>query len=134
MNTLRSLAPWLDARLIAGRLQVAGAELLVALGAEAWCNKCKALRPAFEALCAAQAPAHVTWLWLDLDEHAALLGNFVPDDLPLVLRWRAGELVQAAVLRGIDPEARPGERLEGVPLPPDAPALWVTLQQQDWAQ
>ncbi len=129
-----ALDPWTDAQALAQRLRVPGAELLVALGAEAWCDKCKTLRPLFEQLCAAQAPAQVTWLWLDLEEHAEFLGDFVPEDLPLLLRWRAGQLIQAAVLEAIDPTAQPFERLRDLPLPADAPPLWAAFAQADWAR
>jgi thiol-disulfide isomerase/thioredoxin len=93
---------WADADFISRRLRQPGAELLVVVGAEAWCPKCKRLRPAFEQLCQA-LPAHILWLWLDLEDHAEFLGNFIPPNLPLLLRWRAGQCVQAAVLQDIDP-------------------------------
>jgi hypothetical protein len=130
------LDPWEDAQAIAQQLRPPGAELLIALGAEAWCTKCQALRPAFEALCATQAPAQVTWLWLDLEDHAEFLGNFLPDDLPLTLRWRAGQFLQAAVLESI--EAGPDgqlltERIREVPKPQDLPDLWAVFAQGSWA-
>lgn len=127
------LDPWADAQRIARRLQQPGAELLVALGAEAWCGKCQILRPRFEQLCAAQAPATLTWLWLDLEDHAEFLGDFVPEELPLLLRWREAKLVQAALLEGIDSEAVLHDRLRELPLPADAPALWQALAQANWA-
>lgn len=100
----RALDPWADASFISGHLRQPDAELLVVLGAEAWCPKCKRLRPAFEQMCQA-LPAHILWLWLDLEDHAEFLGNFIPPNLPLLLRWRAGQCVQAAVLQDIDPVA-----------------------------
>ena len=97
----RTLDPWADASFISQHLRQPGAELLVVLGAEAWCPKCKRLRPAFEQMCQV-LPAHILWLWLDLEDHAEFLGNFIPPNLPLLLRWRAGQCVQAAVLQDID--------------------------------
>ncbi len=129
-----ALDPWTDAQALAQRLRAPGSELLVALGAEAWCDKCKTLRPLFEQLCSAQAPAQVTWLWLDLEEHAEFLGDFVPEDLPLLLRWRAGQLVQAAVLEGILLEQQPAEQLRLLQLPADAPELWRVFSAAGWAQ
>lgn len=138
MTTPRSapLDPWNDAETIARRLATPNAELLVALGAEAWCEKCRALRPAFESLCKERAPASMTWLWLDLEEHAEFLRDFVPGDLPLLLRWRLGQLRQVAVLEGIDlaaPAGAAAERLRALPLTPDVPDLWAALSTQDWA-
>lgn len=136
MTGMSLLDPWADAQAIARRLSQSDAELLIALGAEVWCAKCKALRPAFEALCASRAPAAMTWLWLDLEDHAEFLGSFVPEDLPLLLRWRQGKLLQAAVLEAIDP-ATPSssavERLREVPIPADVPNLWAAFSTQDWA-
>jgi hypothetical protein len=87
--------------------------------------------------CAAtQAPAQVTWLWLDLEDHAEFLGNFLPDDLPLTLRWRAGQFLQAAVLESI--EAGPDgqlltEHIRERPKPQDLPDLWAVFAQGSWA-
>lgn len=136
MSAPKLLDPWLDAQTIAARLKRPGAELLVALGAETWCDKCKTLRPAFEALCATRAPDSMTWLWLDLEDHAEFIGDFVPEDLPLLLRWRAGQLVQVAVLEGIDPNPLAGNApdwLRALPIPADAPDLWAALSAQNWA-
>jgi hypothetical protein len=97
--------PWDDGPAIAAHLQRPGAELLVVLGAEAWCDKCRRLRPRFEVVCRAQMPVHVLWMWLDLEEHAEFLGDFVPADLPLLLRWREGRCVQASIIKDIDPQS-----------------------------
>jgi hypothetical protein len=128
------LDPWLDAARIASQLQATDAELLVALGAEAWCEKCRNLRQPFEALCVAQAPANCTWLWLDLEEHEEFIGDFVPEDLPLLLRYRAGELVRAVVLEGVDTEPELRDRLREVPIPDVAPDLWRAFTNKDWAR
>ncbi|WP_269632143.1 thioredoxin family protein [Pelomonas sp. BJYL3] len=130
------LDPWNDAQAIAQRLGQPGAELLVALGAEGWCIKCQSLRPRFEELCATQEPPQVTWLWLDLEDHAEFLGDFVPEDLPLLLRWRQGRLQQVAVLEAIDPAPAPGalpERLRELPISAELPDLWAAFSARNWA-
>lgn len=136
MNTPASLDPWQDAQTIAERLRAPDAELVVALGTEAWCDKCKTLRPAFEALCAEKAPASMTWIWLDLEDHAEFIGDFVPDDLPLLLHYRQGQLAQATVLEAIEspaPDQPLRERLRSLHGDADYPDLWATLSRQDWA-
>ena len=145
--TMPALDPWADADFISRRLRQPGAELLVVVGAEAWCPRCKRLRPAFETLLPC-LPAHVLPLWLDLEDHAEFLGGFVPPDLPLLLRWRAGQCIQAALVQHIDPVAVPPEprvRLQGLMLAGDSlldpnentllplPPLWTALGQGDWA-
>lgn len=113
---MRALDPWTDARFISRHLRQPSAELLVVLGAEAWCPKCKRLRPAFEQMCQA-LPTHILWLWLDLEDHAEFLGNFIPPNLPLLLRWHAGQCVQVAVLQDIDPGASgPAQHVRMQPL------------------
>lgn len=86
------LDPWLDAAQIAASLRQ---RLVVLLGAESWCAKCRELRPVFEA--AALEASGEAWLWLDLEEHAEFVGDFIPDDMPLLLVYCEGELVHSAV-------------------------------------
>lgn len=142
-----SLDPWTDAQAIAQRLRQSDIELLVVLGAEDWCHKCKHLRPAFESL-VSSLPAHILPLWLDLEDHAEFLGVFLPPDLPLLLRWRAGRCVQAALVRDIDLAAVPPQprvRLQDLTLAGESlvdpkenmllplPPLWTALGRGDWA-
>jgi hypothetical protein len=132
------LDPWDDADTIARRLQVMGAELLVVIGAEAWCSKCARLRPLFDAAQAAQPAAHGVWMWLDLEDHAEFLGGFVPDDLPLLLRWRDGVCVQAALVLDVDAEADAATMAQGLlprslAIPTDVPDLWAGFARGDWS-
>ena len=148
MSRRVNIDPWADAQAIAGQLQQPDAELLVVLGAEAWCSKCQRLRPAFEQL-TSSLPAQVLPLWLDLEDHAEFLGSFVPPDLPLLLRWRQGQCMQAAVLLDIQPDATdPAQRVRLQPLvlqgeqledPNDGalinlPPLWRAFCSGGWAQ
>lgn len=108
--------PWDEAQSLARQLSRPDAELLVIVGAEAWCQKCLRLRPLFDDLCAESMPAHVVWMWLDLEDHADFLDGFIPPDLPLLLRWRQGVCVQAAVVDSIDRDAAPADRVRLKPL------------------
>jgi thiol-disulfide isomerase/thioredoxin len=142
--TLRD--PWNDAQAIAQRLRQIGTELLVVVGAEAWCDKCRRLRPAFERL-SAELPDHVLPMWLDLEDHAEFLGGFIPPDLPLLLRWRQGICMQAAVVEDIDLAATPAERVSLKPLVIEGsrvrdphqgelvelPELWTEFAARSWA-
>jgi hypothetical protein len=125
-----SLDAWADAALIAKRLTPDNAELLIAIGAEAWCARCRTLRPAFESHCQTQAPAGVVWLWLDLEDHAEFIGDFIPEDLPLLLRYRAGRIVQAAVIEEMDAHTL---KLRDMPKPDIKPSLWTVFSAQNWA-
>lgn len=127
--------PWLHASSLAQRLREPGTELLVVLGAESWCGKCQRLRPDFDLL-AQSLPAHVLPLWLDLEDHADFLNGFVPDDLPLLLRWREGQCVQVAVLESIDSAPASGASPVGMrqqPITADLPDLWSVLSARNWA-
>jgi hypothetical protein len=133
MSTPHPLDPWLDAKPISQRLRNPGAILTVALGAEAWCERCMELRPIFEMSMA----EHETRLWLDLDEHADFLGGYLPEELPLILQWIEGRLSRIAVLEGTDESQTspvPTARLRELPLSTEPPNLWSVLTKQDWAQ
>lgn len=89
--------PWTDARLIAERQQLPGARLVVILGAEAWCEKCRSLRPHIEAQ-AASAPGSDTWIWLDLEDHAEFLGEYMPEDLPQLIVYEGAAMTTCQIL------------------------------------
>lgn len=97
----RQLDPWRDGPLIAQHLANPSTRLFIVLGAEAWCQKCRQVRPAFNtwAKQAALRGELCLWLWLDLEDHAELLGGYIPDDLPLLLEYGAGQLVRSVVVR-----------------------------------
>lgn len=85
------LDPWRDASRIAARLAQAHTLLVLVVGAEQWCWRCRALRPVFDQL-AALASEHEVWLWLDLEEHTEFIGDFYPDNLPVLLTYRGEQL------------------------------------------
>lgn len=138
--------PWSDAQALAQHLQRPDAELLAVIGAEAWCEKCRRLKPAFEALCASAMPDQAAWMWLDLEDHSDFLGGFIPPDLPLLLRWRAGVCVQAAVLEDIAVDGPVAQRVRLKPLvdeqaidpfetpQPELPDLWSEFGSAAWAR
>lgn len=96
---MKPLDPWDDAAEIATRLHRPGSVLMVLIGAEAWCQKCRDLRPHFDAL-RTQLPANVVALWMDLEEHAEFLGEYVPESLPELCIYRSRKLSQKTILDG----------------------------------
>jgi hypothetical protein len=138
--------PWNEAQGLAQHLQRPDAELLVVIGAEAWCEKCRRLKPAFEALCASAMPDHAAWMWLDLEDHSDFLAGFIPPDLPLLLRWRQGVCVQVAVVENIAVDSPVAQRVRLKPLVDEVtanpiesdlrelPALWSEFGRAAWAR
>jgi hypothetical protein len=143
--TMPAFDPWSDAQGLARHLQRPDAELLVVIGAEAWCEKCRRLKPLFEALCASAMPVQAAWMWLDLEDHSDFLAGFIPPDLPLLLRWRAGVCVQVAVVEDIAVEGPLAPRVRMRPLvdeetadlfegdPLELPSLWSEFARVAWA-
>ncbi|NMG72729.1 thioredoxin domain-containing protein [Parazoarcus communis] len=127
------LDPWNDAALIAGRLGSPYNRLIVVLSAEAWCEKCRQLRPHFDAI-ALDAHERELMLWLDIEDHLPFIGDYLPASLPELLIYRSTTLEYRQViesnLNALDaalsapPMADPG---------PD-PGIANRLALQDWAQ
>lgn len=122
--------PWDDASAIAQQLARPHAELAVVIGARAWCEKCRQLYPGFEAFAAQAHAVPRVSLWLDLEEHADFLGDFVPEDLPLWLQYREGRLVDYRVLSAIDGSGVSGDAARPEITPPD---LWQVFTAATWA-
>ncbi|MDQ1834714.1 thioredoxin family protein [Massilia scottii] len=93
----QTLDPWNDAGILAKRLKLPGSRLLIVVGAEAWCTRCRKIRPDFDSL-AVGANADEIWLWLDVEEHAQFLGDYLPENLPMILVYHGERLVSSAVL------------------------------------
>jgi thioredoxin-like negative regulator of GroEL len=127
----QALDPWLDAQVIAQRLAQPEAELVVVIGAQGWCEKCRRLRPAFDRLAANRQGLRDVWLWLDLEEHAEFLGGYIPDDLPLLLQFRAGRLVDWGVASEF---GQAQWQIAAAPASADHPTpLWDILTVRNWA-
>ncbi|NHZ93420.1 thioredoxin [Massilia sp. CCM 8733] len=91
------LDPWTDAAAIATRLNAPSARLTLIIGATGWCETCRTLKPVFESLAAEHGGKNDTWLWLDLEDHAEFLDDFIPDSLPLLVSYRGAQLTHALV-------------------------------------
>lgn len=91
------LDPWTDAATIATRLNAPSARLTLIIGATGWCETCRTLKPVFESLAAEQGEKNETWLWLDLEDHAEFLDDFIPENLPLLVSYRGAQLTHALV-------------------------------------
>ncbi|AXV82009.1 MULTISPECIES: thioredoxin [Ralstonia solanacearum species complex] len=125
------LDPWTHAREIAERLSHPSARLVVVLGAESWCEKCRTLRPAFDAW-AMQAAPHEVRLWLDIEDHAEFIGPDLPADLPMLIAYEGARLTHAHVLKpGIETIEH---ALDGAGKPAQAdPGILARLTRENWA-
>jgi hypothetical protein len=125
------LDPWHDAATIAARLTAPMARLVVLIGAESWCERCRTLKPAFEAMALQREGQDETWIWLDLEDHADFLDGFIPDDLPILMQYSGADLSGALVGRAVTASAFAspvaGPSLTGLP------DLRVRLMATDWA-
>lgn len=72
---------------LAGLLASPPASLVVALCA-AWCDTCRGFRPVFERLAAARSD--LLFLWLDVDDDAAVAGDIEIDGFPSLAVFRSG--------------------------------------------
>ncbi len=123
--------PWLDAADIAERLQQPEGTLVAVIGARAWCAKCRLLHSEFARLAGLSKASNTVWLWLDLEDHSEFLGRFVPEDLPLLLHLRGGQLVEAGAIETFDHtgwRVRPSGQAE------DLPPLWKIFSTTNWAE
>lgn len=126
------LDPWTDAQRIAERLRRPRAKLVVVIGAEAWCERCRQFRPMFERW-SSQAAESETWLWLDLEEHAEFLQGYLPDDLPQLLVYEAAQLICQRTVPTSE------ANLDDLLSPPLAskpfadPGILASLTRSDWA-
>ncbi len=125
------LCPWRDARVIAERLRQPGARLVIALGAESWCGKCRTLRPHFDRLVAVASDSE-TWLWLDLEDHAEFIGDYIPNDLPQLIVYDGPTLVQCQTLTTAF-EAPKAELADDLDVDPrHLSGIRLNLMQEDW--
>jgi hypothetical protein len=130
MNSL--LDPWLDAEALAHRLSRTGSQLIIVIGAEAWCQKCRDLRPIFDAR-ANLAAKNETWLWLDMEEHAEFIAPYLPHDLPLLICYEQANLIN---LQSLDISEAAFEKALAYPAINTAeqdPGIRARLMQENWA-
>jgi thiol:disulfide interchange protein len=90
------LDTWTDAANIATTLSRASSKLVIAVGAENWCEKCRTFRIVLEAVAHQNTWENTVWLWLDLDEHAEFLSDFIPENLPLLVIYKGERLTHSA--------------------------------------
>lgn len=128
----RMFDPWEDARLIAERLRAPGSRLLIFLGAEAWCAKCRSLRPQIDAL-SSTAPANETWIWLDLEDHAEFLGDYLPEDLPQLIVYEGMVVTACKALSLSQTALEESLRRQPAVTPLQAdPGILANLLREDW--
>jgi hypothetical protein len=127
----RMFDPWTDARLIAERQQLPGARLVIILGAEAWCEKCRTLRRDIEAQ-AALAPKNETWVWLDLEDHAEFLGEYVPEDLPQLLIYEGAAVTTCYTLELNPDSIRDALHRQPTKAQKSDPGIKGNLLREDW--
>jgi len=132
----RQLDPWDDASELATRLQQDNSCLYVVIAAEAWCARCRDLRPEFEEV-AALRHADEIWLWLDLEEHAEFVGDFLPDTLPVLLAYHGSHFCAVEAIDGAASSLR--GYLDAIKTPLSAgasvrdPGIRTRLITSDWA-
>lgn len=100
--------------------------LVVALCA-AWCETCRAFRPVFERLAAAQRDS--LFLWLDIDDDSVVAGDIEIDGFPSLAVFRSGLPVFFGVA---EPQERHLVRVlaamaEGLPRPVSVPEAVAVL-------
>jgi len=124
--------PWDDAALLADRGQSPQYRLVIVLGA-GWCSKCQAFKALFEQQ-AQHTPPEYLPIWLDLEEHAEFIGDYLPENLPELLVYRAGALVKRAFLEDAGQFNEclhaPEQRFSADSVPPMA----GLLIRQDWCR
>lgn len=132
----RILDPWRDARDIAALLSSEDALLVVLLGAEQWCARCRAIRPLFDEL-AGRRRANEVWLWLDMEDHADFIGDEFPDNLPTLMAYRGSRIVMSHILatEAVSIDAMV-EAARSAPPPAGLsdPGIRTRLLVADWAQ
>ena len=128
------LDPWTDAATIATRLNGPSARLTLIIGATGWCETCRTLKPVFESLAAEHGEKNNTWLWLDLEDHAEFLEDFIPDSLPLLVSYRGDQLTHAVVPSFITAAAIAELLAQSTSIEQDSvPDIRTRLMAVDWA-
>lgn len=116
--------------MLAQRVRSPGCSFTLVIGAEAWCERCRSLRPAFDALAAA-GEAEAVFLWLDIEEHAEFVEPWSPADLPAAFVYQGGVLQGAGYLR--EPATTLAAQLADLGAASDDGGVFARLTAQDWA-
>lgn len=124
--------PWEDAARIAEALAKPDAQLLTVIGAESWCERCRVLRTQFDNIVQTWQTTSRVAIWFDLEDHAEFLGEYVPEDLPLLLHYRKGVLQQSGIVQKF--EAESWEVCSSDLKDASFPKLWDRLAKKDWAK
>jgi hypothetical protein len=126
------LDPWDDAHELTRQLKRPGARLILAIGAESWCKKCKIFHPLFETR-ARQANRDETWIWLDMEEHAEFIGAYLPSDLPMLICYENSILVSMQSIT-LNAEALEHALIHSViEANQQDPGIFIRLTQENWA-
>ena len=125
---------WTDAATIATRLSTPSARLTLIIGATAWCETCRTLKPVFESLAAEHGEENDTWLWLDLEDHAEFLDDFIPESLPLLVSYKGSQLTHVLVPSHINAAALADLLAQSPRIEQDTvPDIRARLMAVDWA-
>jgi thiol-disulfide isomerase/thioredoxin len=128
------LDPWDDAARIADRIAAPGSRLIVVIGAESWCGKCRSLKPVFEKL-ARRAQDSNLMIWFDVKEHQEFLGSYLPESLPEALVYEGLRLVSRSLLLDGDEASLLAALRTDLPDCAEAedPGIARRLARKDWA-
>jgi len=99
----------------------AESRLVVVSFCAAWCDTCNEFRVAYERIAAARP--HAAFVWLDIEDDAAVAGDVDVENFPTLAVYRCGVPVhfgvslphESTVLRLIDALAGSGDAMRGAP-------------------
>jgi thioredoxin reductase (NADPH) len=99
----------------------AESRLVVVSFCAAWCDTCNEFRVAYERIAAARP--HAAFVWLDIEDDAAVAGDVDVENFPTLAVYRGGVPVhfgvslphESTVLRLIDALAGSGDAMRGAP-------------------
>lgn len=135
----KALDPWDDASILAQRLRCTNARIYILIGATQWCTRCREVRVQFN-LYADRPLLDETWLWLDLVEHGEFIGDYQPENLPMLVVYQGAQLLACLEIETaghafeakIDRLRTPGPSDE-MHCPATDPGIRERLLVQDWA-
>ncbi len=81
-----------------GQAAGAGSDWIVACLCAQWCGICRAWHDAFRELAAGPALPGARWLWVDVERQADALGEFEPENFPVLAMQQGERLLYCATL------------------------------------